>query len=90
MEFTHNLGLMCDVLSELNDLSKQSGNKKRERNEVGKTEGIKEEVTEKKRRRSGHNQELCWNRFSVWLLRPMVPVSLLEHQCQVKHGLLQH
>lgn len=49
MEFTHNLGLMCDVLSELNDLSKQSESKKRGRDEVGKTGGRKEEVTEKKK-----------------------------------------
>ena len=35
MEFTHNLGLMCDVLSELNDLSKQSESKKRGRDEFG-------------------------------------------------------
>lgn len=95
MEFTHNLGLMCDVLSELNDLSKQSESKKRGRDEVGETGGRKEEVTEKKKkkkkkRRSGPKQELCWNRFSLQLPRPMVPASLLEQRCQGKHGLLQH
>lgn len=92
MEFTHNLGLMCDVLSELNDLSKQSESKKRGRDEVGKTGGRKEEVTEekKKKRRSGPKQELCWNGFSLQLPRPMVPASLLEQRCQGKHGLLQH
>lgn len=29
VEFAHNLGLMCDVLSELKELSKQSGRKRR-------------------------------------------------------------
>lgn len=29
VEFAHNLGLMCDVLSELKELSKQSGQKRR-------------------------------------------------------------
>lgn len=31
VEFAHNLGLMCDVLSELKDLSKQSGRKRRKK-----------------------------------------------------------
>lgn len=42
MEFTHNLGLMCDVLSEPNDLSKQSGSKRGGQNKVREQEEEKE------------------------------------------------
>lgn len=42
MEFTHNLGLMCDVLSEPNDLSKQSGSKRKGLNREREQEEKKE------------------------------------------------
>lgn len=88
MEFTHNLGLMCDVLSEPNDLSKQSGKKGRRKKRVRKQE--EKRRGDRKEEEIRTLQELCWGRLSIWLLGPLVPVSLLERQRQVKHGLLRH
>lgn len=48
VEFAHNLGLMCDVLSELKDLSKQSG---------GKREGKKEKWRKRRRKKRSKGLE---------------------------------
>lgn len=55
VEFAHNLGLMCDVLSELKDLSKQSGRKRKGRAE----EGQKPEM-EGKADKQGEEEMRAW------------------------------
>ena len=53
VEFAHNLGLMCDVLSELKGLSKHSGRKRRSK---------KKEWRERRRRKRSTKCENRWMR----------------------------
>lgn len=84
VEFAHNLGLMCDVLSELKGLAKHSERKRRKKKEWRKRRRRKRNTKcgkgrwEEGERRLGHSQDLWQDRFSFWLLGPTVPVSLLK------------